>query len=50
MDQPNRKCSNMLIRRYVRMRAYFEAKRCAPVAYGHGMQVMRCMTKFLGIA
>ena len=29
MDQPNQKCLNMLMRRYVRMRAHFEAKRCA---------------------
>ena len=29
MDQPNRKCLNMLMRRYARMRAHFEANRCA---------------------
>ena len=29
MDQPNRKCLNVLMRRYVCMRAHFEAKRCA---------------------
>ena len=29
MDQSNRKCLNMLMRRYVLMRAHFEAKRCA---------------------
>ena len=29
MDQPNRKCLNMLVTRYVPMRAHFEAKKCA---------------------